>query len=706
MPPLPSRPRIARKNGRGAARAARSTTAGRPGDLSEPRAAARRAEELRREIREHDYLYYVLDRPRISDEAYDALFDELKALEDRFPALRTSSSPTQKVAGAPLDRFPTVRHAAPMLSLDSGRDPEALRRFDERLRKQLGDAAVRYVVEPKLDGISVELVYEDGELVRASTRGDGTRGEGITDNVRTIRSVPLRLRDDDRPIPEFLAVRGEVIMPIAAFEALNARLIESGEEPFANPRNAAAGSIRQLDPRITASRKLDVYFYDVLLSRGGECETHWDVLRALAAWGLRTSELSRRARDLDAVLAYHAELESKRDDLAYEIDGVVIKLEDLAARERVGTTARHPRWAYAHKFAPRIEVTRVMDIVASVGRTGVVTPVALLRPVEIGGVTVARASLHNREEIVRKKIRVGDTVRVQRAGDVIPQIVERISNGARGGAIWKMPASCPSCGAKLVDRGPYTICPNHFGCPAQQVGRIVHFVSRDALDVEGLGGETATALVARGLVKELPDLFRLRAEDLLALDGFAEKSASKLVESIRRASSTDLARFLYGAGIPGVGVKVARDLATHLGSYDAVREAGVETLQRVPGIGPTMAEEIAAFFRDRRNRAVLDALVAPSGPITFRKRARGGGRELDGLVFVLTGGLSRMTRREAQALVEAHGGRASSSVSRKTDYVVAGTDPGSKLDDARRLGVEVLTEERFVELLGERGIDV
>ncbi|HKH46586.1 MAG TPA: NAD-dependent DNA ligase LigA [Thermoanaerobaculia bacterium] len=674
--------------------------------------AGERIAKLRTEIRHHDYLYYVKDNPKISDEAYDKLYRELVRLEEQYPDLVSEDSPTQRVAGQPVDSFTTIEHAAPMLSLESDQSPDSLRRFDERLRKGLGPGApVEYVLEPKLDGASLELVYRDGTLLQASTRGDGRRGEGITANVRTMSSVPLRLRDDERPVPPFLSIRGEVIMHAKDFDKLNERLIAEGKEPFANPRNAAAGALRQLDPQLTASRPLMLYAYDVLASEGLEIASQWDVLHALRDWGLRVNNLIQRARTVDDVLAYHGKLEEDRDDLGYEIDGIVIKLNDLAAREELGWTARHPRWAFAFKFPPRKEVTRILSILPSVGRTGVVTPVAIMLPVEIGGVTVSRATLHNREEVLRKDVREGDRVRVQRAGDVIPQVIERIEEPDRErGPEWRMPETCPSCGTGLVERGPFTVCPNSFECPAQLAGRIVHFASRNALDVEGLGDETAKLFVAEGLVRQLPDLFDLQAEQLVRLEGFAEKSAANLVAALRKASHTELPRFLYGLGIPEVGVAVARDLARHFGTFQRLREVDDAALQEVPGIGPRMAEAITSFFREPANAAVLDELrakveLAEAAP---RPSDAGAGtvQPFAGKKLVFTGGMSRFSRSEAQKIVESLGGRVTGSVSKSTDWVIVGEDAGSKADDARRLGVPTLDENGFIELLWEQGVDL
>jgi DNA ligase (NAD+) len=500
-----------------------------------------------------------------------------------------------------------------------------------------------------------------------------------------------------------VALRGEVIMRLSAFEQLNERLIEQGLEPFANPRNAAAGALRQLDPTITSQRPLDIYVYDILAVRGVDLETHRAALEAIRAWGFPVSELIRSGRSVGDVLAYHADLLARRDDLDFEIDGVVIKLDDLAARERVGMTARHPRWAYAFKFPPRREVTRILRIMASVGRTGVVTPVALLRPVELGGVTVSRATLHNREEVARKDIREGDLIRVQRAGDVIPQVLERLDEPERPrGKRFAMPDACPSCGTSLVERGPFTVCPNSFHCPAQLVGRIVHFASRYALDIQGLGEESARQFVEAGLVRRLDDIFTLDEARLVKLEGFADKSAANLVGAIREAATVELPRFLYGLGIPEVGVAVAADLASHFGTLSALRAAGEEALQEVPGVGPRMASQIRGFFEDHRNGEAVDRLLRHVRLKEGERQVRSGA--LAGLKFVFTGSLESMSRGEAEALVAAHGARAASSVSRQTDYVVAGGDPGSKLAKAEDLGVEVLDEAGFLALLQQRGV--
>ena len=665
--------------------------------------AVERIEALREQIRHHDHLYYVLDSPELADAEYDALFRELQQWEDIFPELRTPDSPTQRVGGDPLASFPSVAHEAPMLSLDSDQTEEALRRFTERVERGLDDPSrVAWVVEPKLDGLSIELVYENGLLARASTRGDGVRGEGITENARTIRSIPLRLRDDVRSVPALLAVRGEVIIRIDAFEALNERLIAEERPPFANPRNAAAGALRQLDPRITASRPLEAYAYDVLASSGLDAATQWDTLQALREWGFLVNDHAERAADAEGILAYHARLDAEREALPFEIDGVVVKLDDLAARDELGFTSRHPRWAFAFKFPPRVEQTRIQQILASVGRTGVVTPVAIMEPVNIGGVTVTRATLHNREELARKDVRPGDLVRIQRAGDVIPQVLGRVeeSDHERGPA-FRMPDVCPSCETELVDRGPFTVCPNSFACRAQLKGRIQYFGSRGALDIEGLGEETARLLVDEGLVERLPDLLDLTADQLVELEGFAALSAGNLVAAIETASKPELHRFLAALGIPEVGGAVSRSLARHFGTLDAILAADEETLTAVEGVGPIMAARIVAFFAEPHNAENIARLtqrmqvqVAETAPV---------GGALEGKTFVFTGGMESMSRGDAKQRAESLGAKVTGSVSKKTDYVVAGADPGSKLDKAVDLGVTVLDEAGFLKLLEEVG---
>ena len=664
-------------------------------------AVARRLERMRGELRRHSYLYYVESRPEIDDGEYDRLFVELRDVEASHPHLITTDSPTQRVGAEPPSAFPNAEHTVPRLSLDSTQDPSEVRRFDERVRKGL-EVAPRYILEPKLDGASIELVYEEGLFVRAVTRGNGRVGEVVTENIRTIPSLPLRLREADRPAPELLAIRGEVIMALSAFEALNERMVARGSEPYVNPRNSASGFLRQLDPRRTAERPLDLLAYDILMVRGVQLSSDHEAVRALREWGFRTPERVTLVATVEEILEYHDEYAADRDELDYEIDGVVIKVDHLDARADLGATSHHPRWALAFKFEPRKEITRIEKIAVSVGRTGKLTPVALLRPVEVGGVTVSRASLHNREEIARKDIREGDLVRIHRAGDVIPQVVERVpEDGRRRKRAFKMPAHCPACDTPIQEDGPFTYCPNRFGCMAQLKRGLTHFGSRAGLDIEGLGEETATLLVDRGLVKELADLFELTAAHLEPLEGFAETSAANLAQAIGEKRTVGLARFLYGLGIPEVGSTVAAMLAAEFRSFDNLQKATAEQLEAVDGIGPIMSEKIRTFLDDERNREQIAAVLAHMDALVPPENA--GGTALTGMRFVFTGGLERFSRSDAKRLIEEHGGRVVGSVSGETTYVVAGEDPGSKLQNALDLGVEILTEEAFVEVLRTAG---
>lgn len=660
-----------------------------------PREIGRRAERLRTELREHDYRYYVLDRPTISDAQYDRLFTELVRLEQQYPALTAPDSPTQRVGGQPLPGFPSVLHVVPMLSLESVTRREDVQRFDERLRRVLHGRSPEYVLEPKFDGLSLEFVYEQGRLTRASTRGDGLRGEGVTENVRTIRTVPLRLHRTKRPIPRRLAVRGEALMPIGDFERLNRQLERAGKALFANPRNAAAGSIRQLDPRVTAGRRLEVVFYDVLVSEGVRFETDSEALEALRGWGLRVSPERRTGRTVADVIAYRDRLEHRRDGLGYEVDGIVLKLNDLRARDRLGVTGRHPRWALAYKFTPRERETIIEDVILQVGRTGVVTPVAVLKPIPLGGVTVARATLHNRAEIARKDLRVGDTVRVARAGDVIPEVVGRIAR-QRQSRPFVMPRWCPACGTALVREGPIDRCPNGIACPAQLRGSVRHFGSRDALDIRGLGRETVDALVSSRLVRNVADLFLLHERDLRSLGRFGAISARNLIRAIDNARHTDLARFIYALGIPGVGSESARDLADHFRDLHRLCKADEAELKGVSGIGAVTARQIARFFRQPATRRVIDGCIQRG--LVLAPPPKPGGGPLAGRTVVFTGALETLTRAEAEALVRRAGGRAAASVGPRTDLVVAGAAPGSKQERARRLGVTILDEPAFLKL--------
>jgi len=661
-------------------------------------------EKLRAEINRHGHLYHVEARPEVTDDVYDELFRRLQAWEAQYPELSSPSSPTHRVGADPQDKFETVEHVAPMLSLDSTQEMDDVRRFDERVRKALGSGVEPvYIMEPKLDGASIELVYEHGVLVRAVTRGNGRAGEGVTENIRTIAGVPLTLRTEERPAPALLALRGEVIMYISDFQRFNEGLRAVGQEPYASPRNSAAGSVRQLDSRVTASRKLDVLVYDVLAVDGVPLSSDMEGVEAIRQWGFRVPERIERAASCDEVFRYHAAFDADRDGLDYEIDGIVIKLDDLSARRAMGATAHHPRWALAFKFAPRQEVTTIEKIDIQVGRTGVLTPVALLRPVSVGGVMVSRASLHNREELRRKDLREGDRVRIQRAGDVIPQVVEVVETRADRPPPFEMPSECPACGTEVYEDGPRTVCPNRFRCPAQLKGRIIHFGARSALDIEGLGEETANMFVDRGLVSELAELFDLGVERLMELDGFAETSATALVEALEATKTPELHRFLVALGIPEVGVTVARSLAESFGTFDRVRDATREELEAVSGIGPRMSEAIVGYFTDVRTAAAVDALLARGIVPVAVEVVASNLPDLGAAVFT---GAIPVPRVVAEGAWRAVGGSTSGAVSKKTAFLVAGDNAGSKLEKAEKLGVPVLDFDEFVVRLREHGGDI
>lgn len=657
---------------------------------------------LREGIEYHDDLYYVKNRPVISDETYDKLFRRLQDLETAFPELGAGDSPTQRVGGKAASGLQPVTHTSPMLSLNSVFGEGELEDFAALVRRETGASSPVFTAEPKFDGLSVEVVYEKGVFARGSTRGDGQVGEDISHNIRTIKSVPLRLRSGPGKAPAFLAVRGEVLMPKDEFQKLNKRRLESGEEPFANPRNAAAGSVRQLDPRKVAGIPLDVMFYDVLAVRGVTFASQWDVLRRLPEWGLKTDAHNKRCATLAEVERYHAEMEAARDKLSYEIDGIVVKLDDFRLRDKLGMRQRSPRWALAWKFPPKKEVTVLRDIVVQVGRTGILTPVALLDPVNVGGVTVSRATLHNEDEVRRKDVRVGDKVRVERAGDVIPEVVERIPEaGKKRGKPFAMPRLCPSCRTPVVREGAYVYCPNSLSCRSQLIGRVAHFAWRGAMDIDGLGGSTIKELVDRKMIRSVADLYRLTAGDFRRLEGFAEKSARLLYDGIQRSKRAPLERFIYALGIQGVGEHAAQAVARHFRSLEAVEKAGLEDFLEVGGIGPATARSLYDFFRAKQNRSVLGRLLA-SGVVVEEAPATVKGGPLEGKSFVFTGELEHFRREEAGRKVEALGGRVSSSVSRQTDYVVVGADPGSKLAEARRLKIALLDERQFEKLLGSK----
>ena len=656
-----------------------------------------RIDTLRDQIRQHDYRYYVLDRPTISDAAYDGLMRQLQRLEGLFPELVTPDSPTQRVSGQVREGFRTLTHHAPMLSLDSTTRDDAIEQFDRRIHAAIGPT-VGYVLEPKFDGLSIEAVYRDGRLAAAATRGDGERGEDVTANVRTIRGVPLRLRDSPEPVPRLLAVRGEVLMRRTDFAALNQRPRRAGQPLFANPRNAAAGSVRQLDPRITASRHLHVCFYDVIAIEGHKPPTlasqcaEW-----MRAWGLRLGPHRQAGSNAADILAYRERMALARSSLDIEIDGIVAKVESLVARRRLGSTARHPRWAIGVKFAARSAATRLERVDVGVGRTGVLTPVAVLRPIEIGGVTVSRATLHNWSEIARRQLRVGDTVEVARAGDVIPEVVRRLSSSKRTGVVPRPPATCPACHSRVVRRGPLHLCPNTLGCPAQRIRAIQHFASRDALDIDGFGPRTIEALVDAGLVRTVADLFTLTDDDLRGLPRFGARAATRLAAAIDASRRVTLDRMLLALGIPSAGAATARALADHLRTLHAVRYATPRELETVPRVGPAAAREIARFFSQAGNQAVIDAILRHGVTVLAQP---GGARGPATGAVVFTGTLQAMARADAQRLVDQRGGRVGDRVTRDTGLVVAGSEPGSKLERARELGIPIITERQFLRRYG------
>jgi len=667
-----------------------------------PPSAVARATYLRSEIAAHDHRYYVLDAPTISDAEYDGLFRELQALEARYPALATPESPTQRVGGTPAAAFETVAHRVPMLSLNNAFSADEAEAFDRRVRQGLGMEAVEYAVEPKFDGLAVSLLYERGRFTIGATRGDGSSGEDVSANLRTIGAIPLAL--DGKAIPPYVEVRGEVLMMKRDFEALNAAQAAKGEKAFANPRNAAAGGLRQLDARITASRRLAFYAYGIGDAQWGPIAppaTHDALMRLLAKLRFPVSAERAVVRGLAGLLGFYRQMGERRDGLPFEIDGVVYKVNDFALQERLGFVSRAPRFAIAHKFPAEEMATEVVGIDVQVGRTGAITPVARLKPVFVGGVTVTNATLHNEDEVHRKDVRVGDTVIVRRAGDVIPEIV-RVDAAKRTATAtpFALPTVCPQCGsaiARLPDEA-VARCTGGLICPAQRKQALLHFASRRAMDIEGLGDRLVDQLVDAGLVRTPADVFGLRTADLSALERMAEKSAFNVVAAIAKSKDTTLARFVYGLGIRHVGEATARDLARHFGSLDALLEADLAALLEVRDVGPVLAESIVRFFAEGHNRDVIAALRAAGvrWPESAPERAIAG--QLAGLTFVLTGTLPTLSREDAKARIEAEGGKVAGSVSQKTSYVVAGADAGSKLAKAQELGIPVLDEGGLLQL--------
>jgi DNA ligase (NAD+) len=666
---------------------------------------SKRAAELRRELERHNHRYYVLDDPEIGDDAYDALLDELRRIEAEHPELLTPDSPTQRVGAKPLDAFHQVEHSEPMLSLANARNEEELRAWEKRVRNRLEQldisaAQTSYTTEPKIDGLAISLTYEDGVLTRGATRGDGRVGEEVTQNLRTIGAIPLAIEDG----PELVEVRGEVYLPIQAFADFNARRAEAGEPTFANPRNAAAGSIRQLDPQVAASRPLSIWCYGIGAAEGLAPDTHDEELEWLRERGFKVNPDTGRHEEIEAVVERCREWEQRRDELDYEIDGVVIKVNERGFWRELGVVGREPRWAIAWKFAPTTATTRLKKVIWNVGRNGGLFPFAMLEPVHVGGVTVSTATLHNEEDLARKDVREGDEVVVMRAGDVIPAVVSpKLPRKRKGLRKPKPPSKCPMCGTPTVKPagGVFTICPNRSGCPGQSFQHVKHFVSKWAMDIEGLGEKQAWRFLDEGLIADVADIYDLDAKKLQALDGFGEISARNLLAAIEASRGRPFNRVLFALGLPGVGYVTAEALADHFGSIDALRAADPLQIEEVEGVGPIMAEQIAESLAEERTWELIEKLrerglkFEQEGP---RRPARGG--PLEGKTLVLTGTLPALTREEATAMIKRAGGKVTGSVSKKTDYVVAGDDPGSKMQKAAELGTEILDEDGLRALIG------
>lgn len=655
---------------------------------------AQEIEKLRKEIQRHEHLYYVLDQPEISDAEYDQLVRRLQQLEAEHPELITPDSPTQRVGGKPREGFVKVRHSSPMLSLDNALNEAELRDFDRRVRELLGGEPYRYVAELKLDGLSMAARYDSGIFVRAITRGDGLEGEDVTENAKTIRSLPLKLREG----PGDVEVRGEVIMNRRAFERLNEERRAQNLPLYANPRNSAAGSLRVLDPAITAARQLDYYAYLLLRDGAPFVPSHWESLALLERMGFKVNPNRRLCEKFEDLLDFIAEWEARREELPYEIDGVVVKVDSIEQQRRLGWTAKAPRWAIAFKYPPRQAETVVENIEVQVGRTGALTPVAHLRPVSVGGVTVSRATLHNEDEIERLGVEIGDVVAVERSGEVIPKVVRVVRPGEHRRA-FAMPKTCPVCGGRVVrEAGEAASRCINTNCPARLKESIRHFASRAVMDIDGLGDALVEQLVDKGLVRSVAELYRLKLEQLVGLERMGEKSARKLLANIEASRKRPLPRVLNGLGIPFVGERTAQILAETFGSLDAIAQADIETLQTAPEVGPKVAHSIYTFFREPRNRELVERLRAEG--FEFRYETKKGGGPLEGKTFVLTGTLPGLTREEATRLIEAAGGKVTGSVSRKTDYVVAGAEAGSKLAKARELGIPVIGERELREMVG------
>jgi DNA ligase (NAD+) len=658
---------------------------------------------LRDEIRRHDELYYLRQDPEISDREYDELIEKLRGLENKHPELITSDSPTQRVAGRPAEGFPEFVHRVPMLSLDNSYNIDELRAFDERCRKLAGGESPEYVAELKIDGLSLSVHYDDGVFVRGVTRGDGFRGEDVTSNVRTIRSTPLKLNPKAANIAHEIEVRGECYLGLRIFERINAEREDAGEARFANPRNAASGTMRQLDPSITARRRLEMFAYDVFAGQRKAFPTHWDALNWAERAGFRVNENRALCKSIDEVIEFCDRMEAKRDDLGYEIDGVVVKVNSTALQEEFGATGKAPRWAIAYKYAARRATTQVNDIIVQVGRTGALTPVAMLEPVQLSGVTVSRSTLHNEDEIERLGLRIGDHVLIERGGDVIPKVIKVIESKRTGKEKkFRMPKTCPVCGGNVSrPEGEAVSRCIAADCAAQLIGRLLHFASRRAMRIEGLGFALAEQLIEKKLVRDVADLYSLTLDSLASLERMAEKSASNVLAQIEASKTRDLWHLIYGLGIRHVGERTAGILAQHFGSLELLGAATVEELDDIHEIGQTMAESIHDWFADPGNKELCERLQKAGVRAEIAEQlSRQTDQRFAGKVFVLTGTLPGTTRDEARQLIEGRGGRVTGSVSKKTDFVLAGADPGSKLDKANELGVPVIDEAEFKKMLG------
>lgn len=663
--------------------------------------AAKKLETLREKIRHHEYQYYVLDQPEISDAEFDKLMQQLKDLEAEHPALITADSPTQRVGGKPREGFVKVAHSSPMLSLDNTYNEDELRSWERRVHELSGCKDIDYVCELKLDGMSLALIYENGKLVRGITRGDGSVGEDVTLNVRTVRSIPLAI--DARKLkaagmPSDFEVRGELLMPTAAFKKLNAERERDGLATFANPRNFTAGTVRQLDASVTAQRRLDFFPYILLANGRTYFDHHWKTLDALQKAGFKVNPNRRLVHSMEEVWAFIQEWEGKRDSLEYEIDGIVVKVDRTALQDELGFTGKAPRWAIAYKYAARGGVTKLEGIRWQTGRTGKLTPVAELAPIPIGGTTVRNATLHNMDEIQRLGVKIGDWVRVERGGDVIPKVVEVDKDHPRGKEQINAPEKCPVCGAKVArTEGEVDYRCVNANCPAKLLGTLLHFASRGVMNIDGMGEALVSQLIERGLVKNVADIYDLTKEKLLGLERFADKSAQNIIDEIKRSKELPLERVIYGLGIRFVGERTAQFLAEHFGSMEALEHASREELQEVDEVGPRIAESIAEFFSIAANRKLVERLRGAGLTLSGKKKQRG--TKLAGKTFVLTGTLAHLTRDEAKNLIEDAGGKVTGSVSKKTDYVIAGADAGSKLDKAKELGVNVIDESEMEKLL-------